>query len=103
MPKLTIVDRSGAERQIDALAGRSVMKNICDAGLNELLAVCEGSCSCATCHVYVDNGWDLPPVRAAESEALDGSEFRRDSSRLSCQIRMTDALDGLRVTIAPQD
>jgi len=104
MPKLTIIDRSGARRLIDAQPGRSLMKAICDAGLDELLAVCEGSCSCATCHVYVDEGRErLPALRAAENDVLESSAHRRDTSRLSCQIRVTETLGDLRVTIAPQD
>lgn len=104
MPRLTIIDRSGSERHIDAETGRSLMKNICDAGLDELLAVCDGSCSCATCHVYIDEGFELlPPMRAAENEALEDSEYRRATSRLSCQVRVTEMLEKMRIRIAPQD
>ena len=57
MPKLTIVNRAGAEKTIEAQAGLSVMENIRDAGFDELLALCGGCCSCATCHVHVDDAW----------------------------------------------
>jgi 2Fe-2S ferredoxin len=74
-------------------------------GIDELLALCGGCCSCATCHVYVDQAWlsALPPVGADEDDLLDLSDERAPNSRLSCQIRFSAALDGLRVTIAPED
>lgn len=105
MPKLTIVNRAGAERTIEAQAGLSVMENIRDAGFDELLALCGGCCSCATCHVHVDEDWTdtVGSPNADENDLLDSSDHRIDRSRLSCQIEMTDALDGLKVTIAPED
>ncbi len=88
-----------------AVVGLSVMEVIRDAGFDELLALCGGSCSCATCHVYVDaeHADRLLPPSADEEDLLDSSAFRTDRSRLSCQIRFGEELDGLRVTIAPED
>ena len=105
MPRLTIVTRDGAERTVDAKAGWSVMENIRDNGFDELLALCGGCCSCATCHVHVDPDWfgRLTPRGADEDDLLDTSDHRIATSRLSCQIEFSDALDGLRVTIAPED
>lgn len=105
MPKLIVIDRSGADRVIEAQAGVSVMENIRDAGFDELLALCGGCCSCATCHVYVDPQWTdkLPDLTADENDLLDSSSHRQSESRLSCQIKMSDSLEGLRVTIAPED
>jgi 2Fe-2S ferredoxin len=105
MPKLIIVSRSGSETAIDAASGVSVMENIRDAGFDELLALCGGCCSCATCHVQVDEQWTAVVGKpgADESDLLDSSDHRQDNSRLSCQLLMTDALDGLKVTIAPED
>ena len=105
MTKLVIVDRSGAEREIDADNGVSVMEAIRDNGFDELLALCGGCCSCATCHVYVDPAFadKLPAVSADESDLLDSSDYRNETSRLSCQLQISDAVDGLRVTIAPED
>jgi ferredoxin, 2Fe-2S len=105
MPKLTIITRAGAAKTIDADAGLSVMECIRDNGFDELLALCGGSCSCATCHVYVDAAFagKLPSMDADENDLLDSSSHRTDASRLSCQIPMTAALDGLSVTIAPED
>lgn len=105
MPRLFIVTRDGAEREVEARAGWSVMENIRDNGLDELLALCGGCCSCATCHVYVDPDWfgRLGPRGPDEDDLLDTSDHRIETSRLSCQILFSDELDGLRVTIAPED
>lgn len=106
MAKLTIVDRSGEEKTVDGGDGLSVMEIIRDNGFDELLALCGGCCSCATCHIYVDEaGFEavLPPVTPDENDLLDSSDHRTGQSRLSCQIPFTDALDGLKVQIAPED
>ena len=105
MPSLTIVTRDGTERTVEGRVGWSVMENIRDNGLDELLALCGGCCSCATCHVYVDPDWlgRLGPRGPDEDDLLDTSDHRIEASRLSCQILFTDQLDGLRVTIAPED
>ena len=87
------------------MQGVSLMAAIRAAGVDELLALCGGSCSCATCHVYVDETFlgQLPPIRNDEDELLDFSNHRAPNSRLSCQVPLTAALDGLCVTIAPED
>jgi len=105
MTKLVVVDRGGSEREIDVANGVSVMEAIRDNGFDELLALCGGCCSCATCHVYVDPAFadKLPGLSADENDLLDSSDHRNDTSRLSCQLHVTDAVDGLRVTIAPED
>lgn len=105
MPKLVVVTREGEESVIDAEAGLSVMEAIRDAGIDELLALCGGCCSCATCHVFVDPAFTglLPDMSDDENDLLDSSDHRDERSRLSCQINMTDELDGLTVTIAPED
>ena len=105
MPKLTIVNRAGAEKIIEAQVGLSVMENIRDAGFDELLALCGGCCSCATCHVHVDDAWTaaVGGPNSDEDDLLESSDHRVVASRLSCQIEMTAALDGLRVAIAPED
>jgi 2Fe-2S ferredoxin len=81
------------------------MQAIRDSGIHELVALCGGLCACATCHVYVDDSFvdALPAADADESGLLEGSSHLKENSRLSCQFRLTDALDGLRVTIAPED
>lgn len=105
MPNLTIVTRDGTEHVVEAKAGLSVMETIRDAGFDELLALCGGCCSCATCHVHVDPEWStaLPAMGEDENDLLDSSDHRDETSRLSCQLLMTPALDGLRVRIAPED
>ena len=105
MPKITVVGRDGSERAIDAGEGMSVMENIRDNGFDELLALCGGCCSCATCHVYVDPGFadKLPEMSEDEDDLLDSSNHRRENSRLSCQIIVSGDLDGLKVAIAPED
>ena len=105
MPKLIITTREGVETEIVGEIGHSVMEVIRDSGIDELLALCGGGCSCATCHVYVDPDFAdrLPPVSPDENELLSGSGHRLTNSRLSCQLPFTDLLDGMDVTIAPED
>src|ERR1700740_3634482 len=105
MPKLVIVDQSGAERAVEAAVGRTVMEVIRENGFDELLALCGGCCSCATCHVHVDPEFaaKLPAMSEDENDLLESSSDRDERSRLSCQIPFSDALDGLRVTIAAED
>lgn len=105
MPKLVVVTRDGAEQTLDGETGLSVMEVIRDNGMDELLALCGGCCSCATCHVYVDPAFadKLPAISDDENDLLDSSDHRNENSRLSCQVQLTSDLDGLRVTIAPED
>lgn len=105
MPKLIVVTRDGAEQSIEGESGLSVMEVIRDAGIDELLALCGGCCSCATCHIHVDPAFAdlLPAISADEDDLLDSSDARTPASRLSCQLPFDDSLDGLRVMIAPED
>jgi ferredoxin, 2Fe-2S len=105
MPKLIVVTRAGEEREVEGETGLSVMEIVRDAGFDELLALCGGVCSCATCHVHVDAEFlgKLPRMSIDEDELLDSSEYRDDRSRLSCQLRFGPDLDGLRVRIAEED
>lgn len=105
MAEIIVTTRDGKEVALKATAGLSVMEIIRDGGVDELLALCGGCCSCATCHVQVDPDFAdlLPPLGADESDLLDSSDHRTPESRLSCQLPYTAALDGLRVTIAPED
>ena len=105
MAKLVIVNTEGAESEVEVTNGFSVMEAIRDNGFDELLALCGGCCSCATCHVHVDPAFadKLPKMSEDENDLLDSSDHRDERSRLSCQIKMSDALDGLKVTIAEAD
>jgi 2Fe-2S ferredoxin len=105
MPRLYVTTYSGETHTLDAQPGRTMMETIRDAGISDLLALCGGCRSCATCHVYVDEDFlaRLPPQAPEEGELLDFSSQRRANSRLSCQLPITDALNGVRVTIAPED
>ena len=100
MPQLIVTTREGEERTLEFPLGMTVMEVIRDAGIHELMALCGGSCSCATCHVYVDARFAgaLPPMSSDENDLLDGSNHRKESSRLSCQIKVSDELDGLTVS-----
>jgi 2Fe-2S ferredoxin len=105
MPRLIVVDRKGQQHEVEARAGWTVMEIIRDNGFDELLALCGGCCSCATCHVHVDPDFagKLRPVKGDEDELLDTSDHRVETSRLSCQLLFAPELDGMRVTIAPED
>src|SRR5262249_52775181 len=104
--KFTVTTRDGTSHTVDGREGASLMQNIRNAGIGELQAICGGSLSCATCHVYVDSlpgGAELPAQSGDEQDLLDASDYREPSSRLSCQIPCAAELDGIAVTIAPED
>ena len=105
MPKLIVVNRAGEESAIDVADGLTVMEAIRDNGFDELLALCGGCCSCATCHVHVDPAFKdrLPAMSEDEDDLLESSDHRNENSRLGCQVPFTADLDGLKVTISQED
>ena len=105
MTTIVVSTRDGVERAVEGQDGLSIMEVIRDNGFDELLALCGGCCSCATCHVYLDPDWAalLPPMSEDENDLLESSDHRTASSRLSCQLQCSSRLDGLRVQIAPED
>lgn len=105
MPRIIVTQRDGESREIDGKAGISIMENLVANGIDEIAAICGGCCSCATCHVHVDGEWMERAGTRDEDEAdlLSDSEHTTKNSRLSCQIEMSDALDGIRVTVALED
>lgn len=105
MPELLVTTREGTETRVEGKAGLSVMEVLRNNSFDELLALCGGCCSCATCHVYVDEAFvdRLPAMTEDENELLDSASERRPNSRLSCQVKFGPDLDGMRVTIAPED
>ena len=105
MTTITVISRNGESREVRTESGLSLMEVIRDNGFDELLALCGGCCSCATCHVHVDPAFvgKLPKMGEDENDLLDSTDHRDSTSRLSCQIPVSDDLDGLIVTIAPED
>jgi ferredoxin, 2Fe-2S len=105
VPSIIVATREGGEQVLQADNGVSLMEAIRDGGIDELLALCGGCCSCATCHVKADPAFaaKLAPMSEDESDLLDSSDHRDATSRLSCQIILSGDLNGLRVTIAPED
>ena len=103
MPKLYVTDLAGNQSVVEGEPGLSVMEIIRDNDFEDLAAICGGCCSCATCHVYVDDAWlgKLPAAEEDEHELVSETDAYQPNSRLSCQLEFSDALDGLKVTIAP--
>ena len=103
MTQLMIVDRDGEEHEVAARPGVRLMEVLRDLDYG-VAAVCGGLCSCATCHVYINGDWAdrLPEPQSDELELLaELPTYRKPTSRLSCQITLTEAFNGLRITIAP--
>jgi 2Fe-2S ferredoxin len=101
MAKITFIDPSGAVRTIEAQPGSTVMETAIKNGIPGIEAECGGACACATCHLYVDEAWQeiVGPPSPMEEDMLDFGYDVRLNSRLSCQIKVTEALDGLVVKI----
>jgi len=104
MALLKVIDRDGVEHEVDARTGLKVMETLRELEYG-VAAICGGMCSCATCHIYVDPDWvdRVPPAQSDERELLQELSHQTERSRLSCQIEFTPALEGLRVTIAPDE
>jgi ferredoxin, 2Fe-2S len=104
MTLLRVVDRDGVEHEVNGNAGFTLMENLRDLEYG-VGAICGGMCACATCHVYVDAEWlaKLPPMHSDEKDLLGDLSTRSDNSRLSCQIKFTPDLAGLKVEIAPDE
>ena len=105
MPKVWVTRRNGETEEVEAKPGLSLMLNLKRGGIDDILAICGGCASCGTCHVYVAEDWAdrLPPIQPEEETILAFSDWRQPNSRLSCQVKVTDELDGLCVTVAPAD
>ena len=100
MAKITYVEHSGKEHVVEVRSGMTVMEGARDNGIPGIEADCGGACACSTCHVYVDPGWvdKLPKKQAMEADMLDFA-WNPDPllSRLTCQLKVSDTLDGLKV------
>ena len=101
MPKITFIAHSGQRHTVDAEAGLSLMRAAIDHNVPGIDGDCGGACACATCHVFVEGPWAaLTGVRTQqEDDMLNFAAELRESSRLACQITVTDALDGMEVTM----
>jgi 2Fe-2S ferredoxin len=99
MPKITYIEHDGAEHTVEAEIGATVMETALKHGVTGIVAECGGSCTCATCMVYVDEAWSGKVGQRSDEEEdqLDMAFDVRPNSRLSCQIKVTEALDGLVV------
>ena len=105
MAKITYVTQADERKVVDVEDGYSVMEGAINNGVDGIVAECGGACACATCHCYVDADWvdRLPEMDDMEDSMLDAAEERKDNSRLTCQIEVSDAIDGLVVHVAPNE
>ena len=101
MPKITFITHDGERYDVDSAAGTTVMEAAVKNRVPGVEGECGGACACATCHVYVDEAWREATGKpsAMEESMLDFAEEVEPNSRLSCQIRVSDALDGLVVRL----
>jgi 2Fe-2S ferredoxin len=101
MPKITYIEHDGTEHEVEAEAGLTVMETAVKNMVPGIDADCGGACACATCHVYVDDAWTALTGTAdpMEESMLDFAQERKENSRLSCQIKITEELDGLKISM----
>jgi len=106
MATIYVKDREGEDYVVEIDAGSTLMEPLRELNGGVVEALCGGMCSCATCHVFVAPEWfaKLPPRSDDELELLEGTEcFNEGQSRLCCQVEMTNELDGLHLTVAPEE
>ena len=101
--KISVIERDGNKQILEADTNSTLMEIIRDEGI-DIEAACGGCCACATCHVYIDDNWihKLDPIAADEASMLDQALDVKKNSRLSCQIKLNDELDGLELELAPE-
>jgi 2Fe-2S ferredoxin len=105
MVAINVVNRAGQKHTIQGQAGATLMEVLRDHNM-DVEAICGGCCSCATCHVFIDDSWaaKIPARSPDEQELVEETEsYRPANSRLSCQVKLTDSLDGLSLTVAPEE
>lgn len=104
MPKITFIAPDGSQRVLDGAIGQTVMQLATSQGIPEIEADCGGACACATCHVIVDAGWvdRLPEKGTMEADMLDFASGQTPTSRLSCQLTITEDFDGLVLHLPAQ-
>jgi len=105
MPKVTYIDIDGTRYDCEVASGLSVMEGAVSNGVPGILAICGGSCACSTCHAYIDEAWTdkVGPPSPIEESTLELAYDRKPNSRLTCQVQVSDALDGLVVHVAQND
>ena len=105
MPKVIYITPQGERHEVDVDAGYSVMEGAINNNIDGIVAECGGACACATCHSYIDPEWlaKLPEMDDMEDSMLDAAFERRDNSRLTCQIEMSDDLDGIVVHVGDNE
>lgn len=105
MPTLEITDLAGNVSTLDAASGETLMEALRDNGYDDILAICGGVCSCSSCHCYIEGEWADKMKKPSEDELqlVSGTEHYKPNSRLSCQVTLSDDMDGMKVTIAQQD
>ena len=101
MPSVIYIEHNGTKHTVQARPNCTLMQVALDNGVPGILGDCGGTCSCATCHAYIDAPWasNLPPVSETEAFMLEGVPEPREGSRLCCQIKMDDSLDGIVVQL----
>jgi 2Fe-2S ferredoxin len=105
MPKVIFITPDGVRHAVDVDSGYSVMEAAINNNIDGIVAECGGACACATCHSYVDDAWSdkMPPMDDMEDSMLDAAYERKDNSRLTCQIEVTEELDGLVIHVADNE
>jgi 2Fe-2S ferredoxin len=105
MPRIVFITPDGVRHEVDVENGYSVMEAAINNNIEGIVAECGGACACATCHSYIDDAWldKMPEMDDMEDSMLDAAYDRRDNSRLTCQLEMNDAWDGLVVHVAENE
>ncbi len=103
MPRIIYIEPDGTRRELEVQVGYSVMEGATMNGVEGIEAECGGACSCATCHAYIDETWlgKLQEIDGMEDAMLESASERKPNSRLTCQIQVSEDLDGLVLTVAP--
>ena len=105
MPKVIYIAPDQTRHEVDVEPGYSIMEGAINNNIDGIVAECGGACACATCHSYVDEAWldKIPAMDDMEDSMLDAAFERKDTSRLTCQIEMSDDLDGIVIHVADND
>ena len=105
MPKVIYIALDGERHEVEVETGYTVMEGAINNNIDGIVAECGGACACATCHSYIEEAWltKLPQMDDMEDSMLDAAYERKDNSRLTCQIEMSEELDGLVVNVADNE